>query len=90
LLAALEHVAAASDYTVAVNGRFKGGHNTWVYGDPGAGIHAVQLELSQITYMDEASPYGFREDLAAGIRPVLRELLETALDWAHRQGRRPS
>jgi N-formylglutamate deformylase len=90
LLAALEHVAAASDYTVAVNGRFKGGHITRVYGDPGAGIHAVQLELSQITYMDEASPYGFREDLAAGIRPVLRELLETALDWAHRQGRRPS
>ncbi len=87
LLAALERVAAAGDLSVAVNGRFKGGHITRAYGDPGAEIHAVQLELSQITYMDEAPPYGFREDLAAGIRPVLRRLLETALDWAHRQGR---
>jgi N-formylglutamate amidohydrolase len=47
----------------------------------------VQLELSQIIYMDEAPPYGFRENLAAGIRPVLRQLLESALDWAHRRGR---
>jgi N-formylglutamate deformylase len=72
---------------VAVNGRFKGGHITRAYGEPGAGIHAVQLELSQITYMDEAPPYGFREDLAAGIRPVLRGLLKTALGWAERHGR---
>ncbi len=86
LLAALERVATASGHSVAVNGRFKGGHITRAYGDPGAGVHAVQLELSQITYMDEAPPYGFREDLAAGIRPVLRGLLETALDWARRQG----
>jgi N-formylglutamate amidohydrolase len=42
----------------------------------------VQLELSQITYMDEDPPFAFREDLAANIRPVLRRLLETALDWA--------
>ena len=50
--------------------------------DPAAGRHAVQLELSQITYMDEDPPYGFREDLAAGVRPTLRRLLEAALAWA--------
>ncbi len=86
LLAELERVATASGRSMAVNGRFKGGYITRAYGEPGGGIHAVQLELSQITYMDEAPPYGFREDLAAALRPVLRRLLETALDWARRQG----
>jgi N-formylglutamate deformylase len=79
--------AAARGYSHAVNGRFKGGYITRAYGRPAEGVHAIQLELSQIIYMDEAPPYGFREDLAAGIRPVLRLLLENALDWAHHQGR---
>ncbi|MGF1608817.1 MAG: N-formylglutamate deformylase [Kiloniellales bacterium] len=76
-----EAAASAGRYSHAVDGRFKGGHITRRYGDPAQGIHALQLELSQITYMDEAPPYAFREDLAEGIRPVLRRLLETALDW---------
>ncbi len=83
LLSRLEDVGrAAKGYTAASNGRFKGGAITRTYGDPAAGRHAVQLELSQITYMDEDPLYGFREDLAAGIRPTLRRLLETALGWA--------
>jgi N-formylglutamate deformylase len=83
LLSRLEDVArAAAGYTAVSNGRFKGGAITRTYGDPAAGRHAVQLELSQITYMDEDPPYGFREDLAAGVRPVLRRLLEAALAWA--------
>ncbi len=86
LLAAMARIAAAGSHSVAVNGRFKGGHITRAYGDPAAGVHAVQLELSQITYMDEAPPYGFREDLAAGIRPVLRKLLAPAPDWPERRG----
>lgn len=82
LLARLAASAGAGNYNCVANGRFKGGYITRNYGRPAAGIHAVQLELSQITYMDEDPPYGFREDLAAGIRPLLRRLLETALDWA--------
>jgi N-formylglutamate deformylase len=69
-------------YSHVLNGRFKGGYITRAYGAPLAGVHAVQLELSQITYMDEDPPFGFREDLAAGIRPLLRQLLEAALAWA--------
>ncbi len=85
LLTRLEAVArAASGYSVASNGRFKGGAITRTYGDPAAGRHAVQLELSQVTYMDEDPPYGFREDLAGGIRPCLRGLIEAALDWARK------
>ena len=83
LIARVAAVAeAAGDYSHALDGRFKGGYITRAYGDPGAGVHAVQLELSQITYMDEDPPFGFRDDLAAGIRPVLRRFLETALAWA--------
>jgi N-formylglutamate deformylase len=70
------------EYTHVVDGRFKGGYITRAYGNPASRVHAVQLELSQITYMDEDAPYGFREDLAAGIRPLLRDLLHTALEWS--------
>ncbi len=85
LIARLARVAASdgadAGYDHALDGRFKGGYITRAFGDPGRGVHAIQLELSQITYMDEAPPFGFRDDLAAGIRPVLRRLLETMLAW---------
>jgi formiminoglutamase len=76
-----ETEGTAAGYSHALDGRFKGGYITRSFGDPAERVHAVQLELSQITYMNEAPPFGFRDDLAAGIRPVLRRLLETVLDW---------
>lgn len=83
LTARLEAAAAeTSDFSSVVNGRFKGGYITRAYGNPREGIHAVQLELSQITYMDEDPPFEFRDDLAARIRPVLRRLVQAACDWA--------
>ena len=48
-------VAAASEYSVVQDDRFKGGYITRHYGDPTANIHAVQLEISQATYMDEGN-----------------------------------
>jgi N-formylglutamate deformylase len=88
LVGALAEVAAgAGSYSHVVDGRFKGGYITRHYGDPAGGAHAVQLELSQINYMDEAPPYSFREDLAAGLRPVLNDLLVAALAWARRMQR---
>jgi N-formylglutamate deformylase len=68
--------------TAVLNGRFKGGYVTRHYGAPGAGVHAIQLEMAQATYMDEAPPYAFRAERAERIRPILREQLETALAWA--------
>jgi N-formylglutamate deformylase len=32
-------------------------------------------------YMDEAPPYAWREDKAARVQPLLRELLRTLRDW---------
>ncbi|NIA68961.1 N-formylglutamate deformylase [Pelagibius litoralis] len=82
ILTAVAREAEAIGYSHAANGRFKGGYITRQYGKPDAGIHAVQLELSWITYMDEDPPFAFREDLAAKVRPVLSGLVQTMLAWA--------
>ena len=66
-------------YSAVLNGRFKGGYITRRYGDPANGVHAVQLELSEATYMDERPPYGYRADLARRLQPQLRTLLELFL-----------
>jgi N-formylglutamate deformylase len=73
-------------YSSVLNGRFKGGFITRHYGNPANEVHAVQMEMAESTYMDEASPYTFRNDLAAGVRPVLREQLEIALEWVNHHG----
>ncbi|HXZ49087.1 MAG TPA: N-formylglutamate deformylase [Usitatibacter sp.] len=89
---ALEKALAAAlgrraGYTCAVNGRFIGGYITRRYGRPAAGVHAAQLEIAEATYMDERAPWSFREERAARIRPILREQLEIALEWARGAGR---
>ncbi|MGH8462591.1 MAG: N-formylglutamate deformylase, partial [Pseudomonas sp.] len=68
-------------YSHVLNGRFKGGHITRHYGDPANNIHAVQLELTQSTYMEEVEPFTFREDGARPTRVVLKQLLEALLAW---------
>lgn len=82
LLSAVARDAEQLGYTHAANGRFKGGYITRSHGDPANDVHAVQLELSQITYMDEDPPFTFREDLAAQVRPVLSGLVHAMLAWA--------
>ena len=79
---ALEAAAEADGYTSVLNGRFKGGYITRQYGRPAKGVHAIQLELSEITYMDEDPPFAFRDDLATRVRPALRRILEAILGWA--------
>ncbi len=82
ILSAVARDAGHLGYTHAANGRFKGGYITRHYGDPDKGVHAVQLELSEITYMDEDPPFAFRDDLAGKVRPVLSGLIHTMLAWA--------
>ncbi len=78
-LAAL--LQAQTQFTVAVDGRFKGGHITRHYGQPAAGVHAIQLEKCWSTYMRETPPFAWDEAHAAGLQPLLRQLLRTMLDW---------
>lgn len=77
--AAIERALAAQDrYDHVVNGRFKGGYITRRYGQPDNGIDAVQLEISQRTYMDEVT-FEYDEARAAQLQPTLRTLLDCAL-----------
>lgn len=77
----LEALMQTSSYTWVSNGRFKGGQITRAYARPEAGIHTVQLELSQATYLDEETG-AWMPGKVARIQPVLQHLLQTMLDWA--------
>jgi N-formylglutamate deformylase len=82
---AMIKLAQAQDhYSFIFNGRFKGGHITRFYGNPARGVHAIQLEMSQCLYMNEAAPFEYRPDLASQVQPVLRELLGAAAKWVRR------
>jgi len=79
--ALVEVASRARRFPSVLNGRFTGGYITRSYGCPEDGIHAVQLELAQRSYMDEAPPFTFDHHKAAQIRPVLRDLLTAAADF---------
>ena len=68
-----------ADFSFVVDGRFKGGYITRHYGRPERGIDAIQLELAQINYMDEAS-YAYDNKRAASTQALIHRLLEAALD----------
>jgi N-formylglutamate amidohydrolase len=78
---AVADVARDGPYSVAVNGRFRGGYITRHYGDPQKQVHALQLEIAQRTYMNEESgsldPEKFPE-LRNHLRRMLRQFLESA------------
>lgn len=82
LAARLYEIAQGSEYDAVLDGRFMGGHIVRAHGDPAGGVQAVQLELSQATYMDEAPPVAFREEWGAALRPTLRALIDAMLAWA--------
>jgi formiminoglutamase len=81
-----EHLTACAagqkQFSWVVNGRFKGGYITRAYGNPAQGVHAVQLELAQRNYMDEQAPFGWREERASALGPLLKELIRAMLKSA--------
>ncbi len=78
---------AAPGYTAVLNGRFKGGHITRQYGNPAQGIHAVQLEMTQCSYMRESWPFDYLPEVAAGVQPHVRRMLEAVLAFVEASGR---
>ncbi|QFZ82360.1 N-formylglutamate deformylase [Variovorax paradoxus] len=86
LAATLRGIAeSAPGYTGVLNGRFKGGHITRQYGNPAGGVHAVQLEMTQSSYMQEALPFDYLPDVAAGVKPHVRRMLEAVLAFVEGQ-----
>jgi N-formylglutamate deformylase len=70
-----------SPYSSVINGRFKGGYITRAYGKPDENIHALQLELSQRTYMDEPSDY-YNKVKAAQVKKRLLDLVHCLVDFS--------
>ncbi|PLZ00163.1 N-formylglutamate deformylase [Burkholderia sp. WAC0059] len=78
--AAAVRAAAASGFSWVANGRFKGGYITRQFGAPQDGIHAIQLEMCQSTYMSEQAPFDYLPALAQQVEPTLREMVGGALE----------
>lgn len=75
-------LAVQRRYTQVTDGRFKGGYITRHYGQPGQGVHAVQMEMCWSTYMaEEAPPFAYDEARAGEVQPLLRQLLQNLLAW---------
>jgi formiminoglutamase len=81
--------AAGPEFSTVVNGRFKGGWITRQHGNPGAGIHALQMELACRGYMAEPEtltpanwPSPYDENFARPLRQILQRILASALEWS--------
>jgi N-formylglutamate deformylase len=74
-------LAGQAQFSQVVNGRFKGGYITRHYGQPGRGVHAVQLEMCQRCYMDEAADprSAYDEARAAQVAPLIESMLQELL-----------
>ncbi len=68
-------------YSMVCNGRFKGGYITRAYGQPEKNIHAIQLELSQRTYMHELE-MTYHEEFAKQVQPKLEMLVQALIDFS--------
>jgi N-formylglutamate deformylase len=86
ILRSVIEVADNSGFTWVANGRFKGGYITRRFGAPNGGIHALQLEMCQSTYMNESYPFEFRPDIAARLQPSLESMVREALAVTCRLG----
>jgi N-formylglutamate deformylase len=81
-----ELAQGVTGHTAALNGRYTGGYITRHYGRPEAGFHAVQLEMTQCSYMQEQWPFEYQPDKADVIQPHLRRMLEAMLTFARERG----
>ncbi|MDA7964526.1 N-formylglutamate deformylase [Ruegeria sp.] len=73
--------AASSPFSTVLNGRFRDGWTTRHYGRPDQGLHAIQMELSQSTYLTaQTAPWRYDARKADRLRPWLRDILDAIQD----------
>lgn len=73
-------LVGASAFETVRDARFKGGYITRHYGRPHEGVHALQLEMAQRSYMREVPPEP-EPGRAARVKPVLEKLVSHLQDW---------
>lgn len=78
-IAAAHAAAAESTYSVVLDARFKGGYITRHYGNPLGGVHAIQIELNQRTYLAEGSRTAWDDAKAARLSRVLHRVCSALL-----------
>lgn len=74
---AAEYAFSRQGFRVGRNTPYAGGHSTQFYGRPGAGIHALQIEINRALYLDEERVEKTRhfENTRRRIAAALRELI---------------
>ncbi|HUD27739.1 MAG TPA: N-formylglutamate deformylase, partial [Novosphingobium sp.] len=79
----------ADDWSLVVDGRFRGGWTTRHYGAPDKGVHAIQMELAIRGYMDEPDTPGeanwpppFDPARAAALTETLSQIMKAARAFA--------
>lgn len=65
----------SGDFGVNHNSPFKGGHITRYFGKPENDVHALQLEMNKILYMDD-NEVTFNKERASEVEKVLKRTLE--------------
>ena len=66
-------------YQINHNTPFKGGHITRYFGNPSKNVHALQLEMNKILYMDDTELH-FHEDRANQVRSLLKPTFEALIN----------
>ena len=87
---AVEVICDSTEYSRVTNGRFKGGWTTRHYGQPGNGVHAIQMELACRGYIDEPAdapapanwPTPYDPVRASTMRAALTKILTACIDFA--------
>jgi N-formylglutamate deformylase len=72
--------AHAGPFTAVLNGRFKGGYITRHYGSAAGPVHAVQLEIGQLTYLPEGST-AWSNERASALISLLKSIVRSLLTW---------
>lgn len=79
LIKAAETVLGSSGYSFQHNDPFKGGNLTRHFGKPEMGVHALQLEMSKVLYMNDLET-DYDKRRAAKVQSVLLPLFEKLLE----------
>lgn len=84
--ALLDDVIESHNYSTVLNGRFKGGNIVRSFGKPEQSIHAIQLEMSQATYMKNERMHEQDPEKMTAMKEQLQRCVKTLLNHFEKTG----